>query len=102
VAPSRRLYGQTAASARPPKISHGCDDSTARAGDTANGSIAVNPTRRGHMASMATRLVTMMVLAGALGLGACASSDTMTSGDKMSGDKMMGDKTKGDTMMEKK
>ena len=61
------------------------------------------------MASMATRLVTMMVLAGALGLGACASSDTMTSGDKMSGDKMMGDKTmmkddmkKGDTMMEKK
>jgi len=80
-----------------------------RAGDTANGSIEVNPTRRGHMASMATRLMTTVVLAGALGLGACASSDTMTSGDKMSGDKMSGDKTmmkddmkKGDTMMEKK
>jgi hypothetical protein len=61
------------------------------------------------MAAMATRLVTMMVLAGALGLGACASSDTMTSGDKMGGDKTMGDKMmmkddmkKNDTMMEKK
>jgi hypothetical protein len=59
------------------------------------------------MASMATRLVTT-VLAGVLGLGACTSTDTMTSGDKMSGDKTMGDKTmtnddmkKGD-MMEKK
>ena len=61
------------------------------------------------MASMATRLVTTMVLAGALGLGACASTDTMTTGDKMGTDKTMGDKTmmkddmkKGDTMMEKK
>ena len=61
------------------------------------------------MASMATRLVTTMMLAGALGLGACVSSDTMTGGDKMGGDKAMGDKTmmkddmkKGDTMMEKK
>jgi hypothetical protein len=60
------------------------------------------------MAAMATRLVTMMVLAGALGLGACASSDTMTSGDKMGGDKTMGDKMmmkddmkKNDTMMDK-
>jgi len=58
---------------------------------------------------MARRLVTTMVLLAALGLGACASSDTMTSGDKMGGDKMMGDKTKmkddmtkGDSMMEKK
>ena len=66
------------------------------------------------MASMATRLVTTMVLVAALGLGACASSDTMTSGDKMGGDKAMGDKAmgdktmmkddmkKGDSMMEKK
>jgi hypothetical protein len=71
----------------------------ARAGDTADGSIAVNPTRRGHMASMATRLVTTMVLVAALGLGACASSDTMTSGDKMGGDKAMGDKAMGDKAM---
>ena len=61
------------------------------------------------MAAMVTRLVTTVVLVAALGLGACASSDTMTSGDKMGGDKMMGDKTKmkddmtkGDSMMEKK
>jgi hypothetical protein len=50
------------------------------------------------MASMATRLVTT-VLAGVLGLGACTSTDTMTSGDKMSGDKAMGDKTMGDKTM---
>jgi len=61
------------------------------------------------MASMATRLVATMVLAGALGLGACTSTDTMTTGDKMGADKMKDDKTmmkddmkKGDTMMEKK
>lgn len=61
------------------------------------------------MMSMTTRLVAAVVMVGALGLGACASSDKMMSGDKMDGDKMTGDKAmmkddvkKGDSMMEKK
>jgi hypothetical protein len=62
------------------------------------------------MMSMATRLVTAVVMASVLGLSGCASSDRMMGGgDKMDGDKLTGDKTmmkddtkKGDSMMEKK
>ena len=59
--------------------------------------------------AMATRLAAAVVMVGVLGLGACASSDRMMSGDKMGDDKMTGDKTmtkddmkKGDAIMEKK
>jgi hypothetical protein len=61
------------------------------------------------MTSTVTRLVSAVLMAGALGWGGCASSERMMSGDKMTGDKMTDDKTmmkddmkEGDTMMEKK